>query len=565
MNRTLLLTCLITLIFCSQSRGAVITLPDDHSLIQDAINAAVDGDTILVRAGIWTENIDFFGKAITLQSCHGPEMTAIDRRAAGSVVSFVSGEGSGSIIEGFTLANGKAPNGAGILCSGGSSPVIRGNVITSNWASGSSADGYGGGINCDESSPLISGNTIMLNTAAYAGGGICCRNQAEASIVDNVIVQNTGSGYGGGGIYCRDCSPDILNNRIEGNNAYSKGGGISCVYSSSLIRDNMIEGNSAQNSGGAGIYCFESPVTIVSNTIKGNDTVGDGGGIYSFESSATISNNVIFWNEAGRGGGGIWFRDESNPMVVNCTITRNSASEGGGIHAYAEADPIVVNTILWGNAAPQGKELFVDGMWTYQASLTISFSDVEGGLNSTYVGQNSTLNWGQGMIDADPLFAGSGIADFHLLPASPCRNSGDSTVAGLPAEDFEGDPRIHDGTVDMGADENHPHLYHVGDVVPGALISLRVIGPPGETVTLGLGTGVLDPPLPTSYGDFYLQGPVQSFPLGSIGTDGILAVASAVPAAWLVGEEHPVQALIGPIGNPASFLTNHEVLTVNSP
>lgn len=76
--------------------SADIFVPDDYTKIQDAINAALDGDTIIVRPGTYVENINFSGKAITVQSEQGTAVTTIDGNQAGSVVTFQSGEGTGT-------------------------------------------------------------------------------------------------------------------------------------------------------------------------------------------------------------------------------------------------------------------------------------------------------------------------------------------------------------------------------------------------------------------------------------------------------------------------------------
>jgi hypothetical protein len=115
----------------------------------------------------------------------------------------------------------------------------------------------------------------------------------------------------------------------------------------------------------------------------------------------------------------------------------------------------MLNCILWGNTAPKGPEIALNGH--YPAELTISYSDVAGGQADAYIESGFTLNWGPGMIDADPLFVDPANDDLHLSWLSPCINRG--TNDGAPSDDIDGDPRPCMGTVDMGADEfvgTHP-------------------------------------------------------------------------------------------------------------
>jgi hypothetical protein len=88
-----------------------------YTLIQAGINAAVDGDTVLVHDGTYFENITFSGKAITVKSVNGAASTIIDANASGSVVTFSSGEGSGSVLDGFTILNGNGNWGGGFAAS----------------------------------------------------------------------------------------------------------------------------------------------------------------------------------------------------------------------------------------------------------------------------------------------------------------------------------------------------------------------------------------------------------------------------------------------------------------
>ena len=91
--------------------SATLHVPGTFPKIQDAIDAAAKGDTVLVASGTYVENISFRGKAIAVVSASGPDTTIIDGGAPsnpnyGSVVIFTSMEQSDSVLEGFTITNG---------------------------------------------------------------------------------------------------------------------------------------------------------------------------------------------------------------------------------------------------------------------------------------------------------------------------------------------------------------------------------------------------------------------------------------------------------------------------
>ena len=174
-KRSFLILC--TLCGAVGAQAAVIRVPTDQPTIQAAIGAAANGDTIQVDPGTYVENINFLGKAIRVMSDQGPQVTVIDGNQAGPVVTFNSSEGSQSVLNGFTLRNGKAGvspalRGGGIRIEN-SSPTITGNAVTNNVA----GDG-GGGISSSFGSPLIQGNTITNNgqiqgwSGGVGGGGI---------------------------------------------------------------------------------------------------------------------------------------------------------------------------------------------------------------------------------------------------------------------------------------------------------------------------------------------------------------------------------------------------------
>jgi hypothetical protein len=155
------------LVFSMLAHAATLKVPSQYPTIQDAIDAAVNGDTVLVSPGTYVENIDYKGKEIIVKSDKGPYVTVIDgghpvNPRNGSVVYFQNGEGLKTILEGFTLYNGTGTDGShgykggGIYCDY-SSPTIRGNIIYKN-----STGDYGGGINIYQSSAEINSNSILF-------------------------------------------------------------------------------------------------------------------------------------------------------------------------------------------------------------------------------------------------------------------------------------------------------------------------------------------------------------------------------------------------------------------
>jgi parallel beta-helix repeat protein len=488
---------LMTCTFVDTAIATVVTytVPGDFGTIQEAIDAAVEGDIIGVFKGTYTENLTI-AKDITIISASGASATIIDGNDSGSVVVFSGGVTSNAVLDGFTIQNGSADIGGGGIHCDSSSPTIMNCTITGN-----SADSYygsvryGGGIYCDSSSPTITNCTITGNSAkCSSGGGIYCTNSSSLTITDCIISDNTAGK--GGGIYCTDSSSlTITDSTISYNSTEYGAGGIYCTDSSSLtITDSTITGNSTSarytgggivvysatitnctisNNHGGGIYCSDSS-TITNCTITGNSAAGyygNGGGINVASNSSPAIRNCTISNNTANGffggvGGGIDIRSNASPTITNCTITGNSASDyGGGINIASNAtptitnctisgnsavgysgsgggincstsSPTITNTILWDNTAKvEGDELYVT-----TGSPVVTYCDVKGGYS------------GLGNIDADPLFVDDTGSDYHLMTGSPCIDIG--TVIGAPADDIDGNVRPAAGTgVDIGSDE----------------------------------------------------------------------------------------------------------------
>jgi hypothetical protein len=201
------------------------------------------------------------------------------------------------------------------------------------------------------------------------------------------------------------------------------------VYSDAEIRRNTITGNVTPGAGGAGLTCWYGTSIIENNVISGNTATGRGGGVFLLLENSTISNNLFTENAADTDGGGIRV-SYSSATLSNNTITENTTQGSvGGVWVTDSSSVNITNTISWNNTATTGEEIaIVYNNSSIPSTLTISYSDVEGGEEGVFVDSGCTLNWSDGINDADPLFMTYKGLDYFLDALSPCIDTGDPLI-----------------------------------------------------------------------------------------------------------------------------------------
>ena len=283
---------------------------------------------------------------------------------------------------------------------------------------------------------------VILQTENY--------NAETAIVIDGFTIKNgyDDSSDGGAAAYLRNYST-LRNCQIYDNVSERYAGAVRISGSNSLIENCVIRNNKHLSSsyGGGGVYL--SSAKIINSKITDNESNGQGGGIYASGGSVI---NCLVSNNWAKMSGGIY---GSPSLVLNTTVVKNSseheyANNYAGLNTWSTE---IVNCIVWGNTH-QGEYAEI-----MTSSGSVSHSAIHGGYEGTNNinieidndGDNESLNYIR-FIDAEHDV-------YELTDNSVAVDAGHNGNANITEYDLNGKERVKDGTVDMGAFEQHCVRY----------------------------------------------------------------------------------------------------------
>ncbi|MFC2116608.1 choice-of-anchor Q domain-containing protein [Bacteroidota bacterium] len=334
-------------------------------------------------------------------------------------------------------------------------------------------------------SNLILSNCWFSDNSAFYEPSSLYLYKSDLEVKDCEFYNNIANE--GPAIWAESSDFTIENCSFNDNIARNFGGAVRTIGCDLVIKDCEFRYNESWNRGGA-VY-LERTQALISHSYFGNNRANSwGGAICALNENLQLINNVIV-NNTSNSGGGVNCRYVDDFLTLNNTVCNNWGSYGGGMYT-AFANHTSINDIFYGNEAEN------TGM-QYQiisttADLSFSNTNLEGGTAGIgiTIGQDLTGTY-TNLIDSFPQFIrptdGSGAdidgsnSVWRFRSTSPCINAGTLSGAGLIGDyDIQGNPRVFDTLIDLGAYESQYGLPEI-QIQPD-----NIIGCEGDTVIFGV-------------------------------------------------------------------------------
>ena len=481
--------------------------------LQDALAAATTGDEIWVAKGVYTPGVlvtdtftlvggvEIYGGFVATETLEAQrdwqtnitvlsgDIDGNDTKTADGVVTQTTGISGANSFHVITST--------GVL----SNTILDGFYINAGSATGDSFfEKIGGGMYNEGSSPVLQNLVFIANQAEAAGGGVINRGASipefnNVTFLRNAAIEDEWEDKGsGGGMYNYLSDPILTSVSFYSNTAAEDGGAmVNSNFVSAVLSDVVFFQNSADEDGGAvkndtvdvsftnvvfkenssgrdggGVAnYFDEGSRFLNVIFSGNQADGDGGGMYNDESSPALENIVFVGNLTENDGGGLNNFYEAYPLLTNVTFANNVAVyHGGGMSSNNSSLPTVRNSIFWENTAGgNGAAVYVNAIGSASAVLTNTL--IQGGCpaNSSCYGFLTTVD-PNFVSDPDAgdgdwtTLADNDYGDLHLTFPSQAIDSGSAGFVSA-TEDFDGNPRVVNLTVDLGAYEYQLKLFSI--------------------------------------------------------------------------------------------------------
>ncbi len=395
--------CILTVLLATSAGFcATINVPDEAATIQAAVDAALDGDTVLIAPGTYSGDgnwdVDIFDKDLCVRGA-GPETTVIDCAEEGTEDhrAFVASSqfGNSVTIENLSIINGTA---------GGS---LSGAGIASAFAN------------------LRVSNCLIRDCRSTSPGGAISMTGGSLYVVATQFSSNLG--FGGGALYLNHCSPTTISG-CQFDTSYSLGNGGGAIWadactvsvSNSFFIGSFVGGGFPVSNRGGAVLVHSGEASFSGCAFYDNKIWELGGAVAALNSNVTFDSCTFSGNESGNSrtdesGGAALYLDGGSAAIRTCSFSHNHTYwASGAVMITASSYCQIENSIM----------AFTANGTAVEGSANLTCTDIFGNELGDWVGEIADQAGINGNFSLDPLFCDTATGDLKLQEESPCAPGG---------------------------------------------------------------------------------------------------------------------------------------------